>query len=1127
MSLYRWLASIVLTLVLLVPMLAVGLIASETGSRWLLEQVQKYLPAPVEIHYSEFHGTLLNEFRFDDFILESESLSYSPRQLKIEWQPIALLSGVLRIEKIKSIGGEVRVRASLEDNQNSGTSTSIKDIKIELPLTLDLRDVTVQKSQFFILNAPPQQLSIDTSVKVNTHGQLNIRAFRLKHQYLTTTISGTTKLSYPFESEIKNNTKLHSPDYPFLEIQSQVSGDIQDITTSSNFSEGLNGKVTAKIEKPLDMLSWQFDSQWQENNLDQWLESLGVDNIELSFSGNLEGQGSLTQASLEPKVSITLNQQDADIDGNIHYQDNTLYLDPLNVYSEDEIQGQLALKGSISSLNTKPTVDASISWDEVTYRPNSIISRNGKLLLQGALDNLSLSLNNELSGILEQQFALTTEAKLKPESLKISTLTLSQNNEKVSGNALIKWEKGVAIIADMSGNYQQEPVSTTVKLRILAPYLFVDRFEASWGAQSIQADGALSPGEKVKWQLNSGNLNAISGIKGEVMTKGSISGQLNQPEFGFGIDKFTLKHPDYNAVILSKPVTGRFNYQSIAFNLTPVCLVYSGVNSPLCLQAKQNGEVINFDASAREVPLNLIQALALPAAPYKLNGLLSLDIKGSYNYQNMELASINGTINADNSQLQAVDQTITLNQLSLTAKDRNEGGVSIALTADARELDFNLTGQLAIKEMEVNSPITGEVSLTSDSLELLNLLMPQLNIGNGAISAQLNIGGSLDDPGASGRVNFSADRVVILSSGTLITDLEAELTADANAGQFEVNGNAQVGPGDVKVEGRFDAFEQKGLLTINGNDLLILDTPDLLVVTSPDLAIELDKDLITVTGDLHVPKARITPVELNQAVTPSADVVLKNEPKKETPFSTKADITVSLGKDVKVEALGFSGNLQGKLQITQQPGSVPRGNGTIGVVSGNYEIYGQKLAIERGDLIFNGGPLDTPTLNLRITRKIAQNGVNQSPPETVGARVTGSIERPELSLFSTPPLPDSTILSYLLFGKPPGSQGDANNLELQAALLVGGRGTEFLTDSIKSTFNLDEVSLDSETSDINDTSLYIGKYLSPRLYVKYGIGLLEPTSTFILRYTLSENLIFESTSTTESQSGDLIYTIEN
>ena len=60
----------------------------------------------------------------------------------------------------------------------------------------------------------------------------------------------------------------------------------------------------------------------------------------------------------------------------------------------------------------------------------------------------------------------------------------------------------------------------------------------------------------------------------------------------------------------------------------------------------------------------------------------------------------------------------------------------------------------------------------------------------------------------------------------------------------------------------------------------------------------------------------------------------------------------------------------------------------------------------------------------------------------------------------------------------------------------------------------------------SDTSLYIGKYLSPRLYVKYGIGLLEPTSTFILRYTLSERLLFESTSNTEGQGGDLIYTIE-
>ena len=336
-----------------------------------------------------------------------------------------------------------------------------------------------------------------------------------------------------------------------------------------------------------------------------------------------------------------------------------------------------------------------------------------------------------------------------------------------------------------------------------------------------------------------------------------------------------------------------------------------------------------------------------------------------------------------------------------------------------------------------------------------------------------------------------------------------------------------IGGGNFNIDGKLNLFKRRGELEIIGDELLIVDTSDILIEASPKIQISIDKNLVSLSGNLNIPKARITPVELNQAETESADVRLKNEEKKASTFKTQTDLRVSLGEDVRVKALGFSGQLEGGLRITQQPNSPAKGAGTIGVTTGQYEIYGQKLTVERGDLLFNDVPLSNPSLNLRVTRDISSTAGEQRPPDEIGARVTGSIEQPELGLFSTPPLPDSTILSYLLFGKPPGSQSDVDNLELQAALLVGGRSTKFLTEGLKETFDLDEVSIDSQTSDVNDTSLYIGKHLSPDLYIKYGIGLIEPTSTFILRYSLSDQLIFESISTSEGQGGDLIYTIEN
>ncbi len=1124
MSIYRRLAIAVLVVLVLVPLLAISLVGSEAGSRWILTQGQKYLP--VDIQYKTFHGTLLNEFEFEDFHFESEAFSYTPDKLIINWDPLALLSGVIRIDKIESLGGELRIRATQNSSQDADSEASVEDIEIELPLDVNLRNLRVKESRFFILENPSQELTIKASARINTDGLLNIKQLRMEHQYLTTAISGKTKLSYPFKSELENNTHVHSPDFPSLKVKTEITGDIRSLTTNSELSEGLVGSITTKIDNPLNKLSWQFDSSWQENNLAQWLASAGANPVELSLGGNIRGEGGLTQANIEPDITVTVNQQKVDIDGAVSYQDNIINFAPLNVHSKGDIQGQLTLQGNVSSLSTTPVIDTSVSWEEITYEPKGISSHEGRLQAKGELDELAINLSNELSGVLEEDLQLVTEAKLKSDSLNILSLKLTHNDETVSGKAAINWKDNLSLTTDISGEYQQRTVNAEAKLRLSEPYLFVDQFNASWGAQSLIAEGALSPGKKLTWQVTSKDLSELSDVKGEVVATGDISGQLNQPEFKIGFNKFNLKHPDYNTVSLNQPITVVFNYEDITFNTTPVCLNYKGIDNPFCLKLEQQDKLISFDADASEIPLDLLQALVLPDVAYKLTGEVSAEVVGTFDYENMTLRKLDGAINADNSQVLAGEEKVILNQLNLTAKNRDDEGIDIGMTAIADELDFNLSGQLTIEKVAPDSPLSGKVSLNSKSLELLNLFAPQVDIGNGSTSAELNIAGDLNDPTASGKVNLNADRIIVLASGTLITELNAKLTADANVGEFTVNADGKIGDGDVAIEGELNAFKRTGNLIIKGKDLLILDTPDLLLVASPDISLKLEKDLVFVRGDLHLPKARITPVNLDQAVTESADVTLKNESKDPPLFSTNTDITVSLGEQVRVEALGFSGNLKGKLQITQQPDSVARGNGSIGVVSGDYEIYGQKLAIERGDLLFNGGPLDTPSLNLRVTRNIEKTGIDERPPETIGARVTGTINRPELSLFSTPPLPDSTILSYLLFGKPPGSQGDANNLELQAALLVGGRSAKFLTEGIKDTFDLDEVSLDSETSDVNDTSLYIGKYLSPRLYVKYGIGLLEPTSTFILRYTLSERLLFESTSNTEGQGGDLIYTIE-
>ena len=64
-----------------------------------------------------------------------------------------------------------------------------------------------------------------------------------------------------------------------------------------------------------------------------------------------------------------------------------------------------------------------------------------------------------------------------------------------------------------------------------------------------------------------------------------------------------------------------------------------------------------------------------------------------------------------------------------------------------------------------------------------------------------------------------------------------------------------------------------------------------------------------------------------------------------------------------------------------------------------------------------------------------------------------------------------------------------------------------------------------ESNQLNQTSLVLGKYLSPRLYVSYGVSLTEAINTMKLQYTLGDRWTIR-TEAGEARSADIVYTIE-
>ena len=94
----------------------------------------------------------------------------------------------------------------------------------------------------------------------------------------------------------------------------------------------------------------------------------------------------------------------------------------------------------------------------------------------------------------------------------------------------------------------------------------------------------------------------------------------------------------------------------------------------------------------------------------------------------------------------------------------------------------------------------------------------------------------------------------------------------------------------------------------------------------------------------------------------------------------------------------------------------------------------------------------------------------------------------------------------------------------QAALALGLAGGDTLARTLGDRFGVDEVRVESnDTGD--EASLVIGSYLSPKLYVSYGVGLMDTLNSINLRYQLSNRWQLDVESG-EFTGADVLYTIE-
>ena len=407
------------------------------------------------------------------------------------------------------------------------------------------------------------------------------------------------------------------------------------------------------------------------------------------------------------------------------------------------------------------------------------------------------------------------------------------------------------------------------------------------------------------------------------------------------------------------------------------------------------------------------------------------------------------------------------------------------------------------------APLDGELKLATDELTWMELLSPDIVEPTGRLDVDLRLGGTRAQPQIGGDGRLQAFATELPALGLSLQDGDMRLDAQAD-GSARITGRVRSGEGVLAVDGTLGWKDQDTPLVLNlrGTNVLLSDTRQLRAVANPDVVVRYRAGApLQVTGSVTIPQADIHLERLDMGVSASPDVVVLDpvDPKRISGGSPlELDLALVMGDAVKIDGFGLAGTLGGSLRVLQSAGREMRGTGAL-EVAGRYRAYGQNLQITRGRLVWSNTAIGDPLLDVRAEREVGD--------VTAGIRVEGRASAPRATVYSNPAKSESEALAYLTLGRPLSSLTGAEAGQLGAAKSALNAGTGLLAAELGARIGLDDAGV-TESRALGADVLTVGKYLSPKLYVGYGVSLLGTGQVLMLKYLLRKGFDIQIESST-------------
>ena len=210
-----WVVLSLLALVLLVLGASFSLLATQSGSRWLLDQVPGLM-------VEDFSGAVLTDWQAQQLVWQQGEMSVQLTDVQMRFRPMCLLRSAVCLDQLSAARIEVNLPSS-EPDPEPQQGLQLPDLN--LPVSIEVERLDVGE---FVLNG--ESLLTDTDLRVRWLADgIHLSRLGIHYQEYAVQVQGKIVPSQGWPLQLQLDAQVPMPDAPTLAVQAQLSGSVQSL----------------------------------------------------------------------------------------------------------------------------------------------------------------------------------------------------------------------------------------------------------------------------------------------------------------------------------------------------------------------------------------------------------------------------------------------------------------------------------------------------------------------------------------------------------------------------------------------------------------------------------------------------------------------------------------------------------------------------------------------------------------------------------------------------------------------------------------------------------------------------------------------------------------------------------